>query len=299
MQMKKTILIISLIVLSFLTACSNKDLNIGDSEKLVVSASFYPQYYLAKEIGKDKINLSSIVPNGVEPHDFELTIKQIKEIQSADVLILNGANMEHWKDKLLKSINTQDIKIIESSKYVDVIKTDGIEDPHIWLNPKNMAKIAYEIKEVFIKKDAKNADFYESNYKELSKKLMELDKNYETILKDKKRDAILVSHAAFSYLANEYGFKQIAVTGISPEEEPSPGAMAELIDMAKAENMKYIFLETLASPKTANIIAEEANLEVLILNPVEGLTEEEQKSGEDYISIMEQNLLNLKKALVD
>lgn len=75
--------------------------------------------------------------------------------------------------------------------------------------------------------------------------------------------------------------------------------MAELIDMAKAENMKYIFLETLASPKTANIIAEEANLEVLILNPIEGLTEEEQKNDEDYISIMEQNLLNLKKALVD
>lgn len=298
--MKKTIFIILLIALTFITACSNKDVNTNESGgKLVVYTSFYPQYYLAEEIGKDKISLNSIVPNGVEPHDFELTVKQIKEIQSANVLILNGANMEHWTDKLIKTINTEDMDIVDSSKYVNLIKTNGIDDPHIWLSPKNMNKIAYEIKEVFVKKDPGNGDFYENNYKELSKNLLELDKNYKNVLEDKKRDTILVSHAAFSYLADEYGFKQIAVTGISPEEEPSPGAMAELIDMAKAENMKYIFLETLASPKTANIIAEEANLEVLILNPIEGLTEEEQKNDEDYISIMEQNLLNLKKAMVD
>ena len=132
--MKKTIFIILLIALTFITACSNKDVNTNESGgKLVVYTSFYPQYYLAEEIGKDKISLNSIVPNGVEPHDFELTVKQIKEIQSANVLILNGANMEHWTDKLIKTINTEDMDIVDSSKYVNLIKTNGIDDPHICL----------------------------------------------------------------------------------------------------------------------------------------------------------------------
>src|SRR5699024_12812269 len=101
------------------------------------------------------------------------------------------------------------------------------------------------------------------------------------------------------YITEKYDIEQISVTGISPEEEPSPKVISELIDIAKTKELEYIFLETLASPKTADIIAEEAKLEVLTLNPLEGLTKKEENNGEDYISIMEKNLENLKKALVD
>src|SRR5699024_5832582 len=109
----------------------------------------------------------------------------------------------------------------------------------------------------------------------------------------------LVSHKAFSYLANRYGLEQISVTGISPSEEPSPKAISNLIEIAKEKELDYIFLETLASPKTVDIIAKEANLEILVLNPLEGLTEKEEKEGMDYVSIMEDNLVSLKKALVE
>src|SRR5699024_1480799 len=120
--------------------------------------------------------------------------------------------------------------------------------------------------------------FYEKNYAELSSKLQKLNEEYEAVLKDKKRDTILVSHSAFTYITEKYDIEQISVTGISPEEEPSPKVISELIDIAKTKELEYIFLETLASPKTADIIAEEAKLEVLTLNPLEGLTKKEENN---------------------
>ncbi|MBW4828550.1 MAG: zinc ABC transporter substrate-binding protein [Clostridiaceae bacterium] len=298
--MKKHISIVLIIAISLLVGCANDNITKKETdEKLVVYTSFYPQYYLAREIGKDKIDMHSIVPNGVEPHDFEPSMKQIKEVQNANIVVYNGADMEHWIDKLLETIDKEEVDIINSSEFVELVELEGRTDPHIWLDPSNMDKIGLEIKNSLVKMDEKNKDFYEKNYAELSNKLQKLNEEYETVLKDKKRDTILVSHSAFTYMTERYGLEQISVTGISPEEEPSPKVIAELVDVAKTKELEYIFLETLASPKTADIIAEEANLEVLTLNPLEGLTEKEENNGEDYIFVMEKNLGNLKKALVD
>lgn len=298
--MKKYISIVLIIAISLLVGCANDNTTKKDTDgKLVVYTSFYPQYYLAKEIGKDKIDIHSIVPNGVEPHDFEPSMKQIKEVQNANIVVYNGADMEHWMDKLLETIDKKKVDIINSSEFVELVKLEGRPDPHIWLDPLNMDKIGLEIKNSLVKMDEKNQEFYEKNYAELSSKLQKLNEEYEAVLKDKKRDTILVSHSAFTYITEKYDIEQISVTGISPEEEPSPKVISELIDIAKTKELEYIFLETLASPKTADIIAEEAKLEVLTLNPLEGLTKKEENNGEDYISIMEKNLENLKKALVD
>ncbi|MBV1818617.1 zinc ABC transporter substrate-binding protein [Anaerosalibacter bizertensis] len=298
--MKKYISIVLIIAISLLVGCANDNTTKKDTDgKLVVYTSFYPQYYLAKEIGKDKIDIHSIVPNGVEPHDFEPSMKQIKEVQNANIVVYNGADMEHWMDKLLETIDKKEVDIINSSEFVELVKLEGRPDPHIWLDPLNMDKIGLEIKNSLVKMDEKNQEFYEKNYAELSSKLQKLNEEYEAVLKDKKRDTILVSHSAFTYITEKYDIEQISVTGISPEEEPSPKVISELIDIAKTKELEYIFLETLASPKTADIIAEEAKLEVLTLNPLEGLTKKEENNGEDYISIMEKNLENLKKALVD
>ena len=226
-------------------------------------------------------------------------MKQIKEVQNANIVVYNGADMEHWIDKLLETIDKKEVDIINSSEFVELVKLEGRPDPHIWLDPLNMDKIGLEIKNSLVKMDEKNQEFYEKNYAELSSKLQKLNEEYEAVLKDKKRDTILVSHSAFTYITEKYDIEQISVTGISPEEEPSPKVISELIDIAKTKELEYIFLETLASPKTADIIAEEAKLEVLTLNPLEGLTKKEENNGEDYISIMEKNLENLKKALVD
>jgi zinc transport system substrate-binding protein len=296
--MKKGFLIIIVVAL-LLTGCTTGE-KVGEYEdgKPIVYTSFYPLYFLADEIGKDNINLRVVIPNGVEPHDYEPSIKQLKDIENADVFIYNGAGFESWADKLINTVIGKE-KALSASDGVDLNRIDGGLDPHIWLDPNNMNKIGEKIKDKFISLDEEHKEEYENNFKQLSQKLMKLDKDYREALKDKKKDKILVSHAAFGYMAKRYKFDQISIAGMSPEQEPSPKAMADIIDLAKENDFKYIFLETLASPKVVKVIADEANLEILTLNPIEGLTEEEQKNHEDYISIMEKNLENLKKELVN
>lgn len=264
---------------------------------MVVYASFYPLSFLADEIGGDNIELRTVVPNGVESHDYEPSIRQLRDIENAQLFIYNGANFESWADKVVGNIIDKD-RTINASELVDLIMVDNNPDPHIWLSPENMIKIGEAIKDKLILLDKTHKEDYENNFNDLASRLRELDNKFSEELSQKKRESIIVSHEAFTYMAERYGFKQIPVTGISPEQEPSPKTVAELIEIAKRENHKYIFLETLASPKTVQVIAKETGLKILTLNPVEGLTEEELRNGKDYISIMEENLENLKKALV-
>lgn len=297
--MKKTMAIFLAILLILLSGCSNDNVSMEKEDKLSVYVSFYPLYYLANEIGKDNINLSSIIPNGVEPHDYEPTIRQIESVGKSDVFVYIGAGMEPWSEKVIDTLDKGKTKVVNSSEGIDLIEVNGAVDPHIWLDPMNMNRMALKIKDAFVEKDPDNKAFYEENCEELSKQLISLDEEYKEVLKNKKRNTILVSHEAFGYMAKAYGLKQMPVAGISPNQEPSPKTITKLIDIAKEKNIEYIFLETLASPKTVQIIADEADLDVLVLNPVAGLTKDEIENGDDYISIMKKNLDNLKKALVD
>ena len=171
-------------------------------------------------------------------------------------------------------------------------------DPHLWLDPVNMKLIAEKMKEEFVSLDPANKENYRKNYQKFAEKITQLDKKYQSSLANKQQNHILVSHSAFGYLGRRYDFKQLSVTGVAPHEEPSPGVLAKLTTQAKEHNLDYIFMETLASPKTVNVLAEEANLQVLELNPVAGLTKDEKESGDNYFTLMYQNLDNLKKALV-
>ncbi|WP_025641843.1 metal ABC transporter solute-binding protein, Zn/Mn family [Schnuerera ultunensis] len=296
--MKKIIIIFVLVIL-LITGCSPKGKpNEIVGEKPIVYVSFYPLYFLVDEIGEDNIDLKMIIPNGVDSHDYEPSMKQLKAIEEADIFIYNGAGFENWTEKLVGTIIDED-KTLRASDYVKLIEINGTFDPHIWLNPENMNRVGEKIRDRLISLDKDNRDEYKRNFNELSNRLKALDNEFIDGLKDKEKDTILVSHSAFAYMAERYNFQQVSVAGISPEQEPSPRTIANIIEMVEKENYEYIFLETLANPKTVDIIAEETNLKTLLLNPLEGLTEEEQNNGEDYISIMEKNLINLKKALVE
>ncbi|WP_223377793.1 metal ABC transporter solute-binding protein, Zn/Mn family [Schnuerera sp. xch1] len=296
--MKKFIVIIISIIL-IITGCSKSEqININNGERPLVYVSFYPMYFLADEIGGDNIELRNVTPNGVDSHHYEPSMSQLKDIEKAQVFIYNGSGFESWVNKLLGNMINEDITI-NASDSVDLIMQDGRPDSHIWLNPSNMIKIGEKIKEKFISLDRENKEEYEENFEELSNKLKELDDRFITELEERKHNSIIVSHAAFAYMAQRYEIEQIPVTGISHEQEPTPGTIADIIELVEDENHKYIFLETLASPKTVEVIAKEANLKTLTLNPIEGLTKKEQENNEDYISIMEKNLENLKKALVE
>lgn len=313
-NISKKILIIGVLIL-LLSGCSTKMPNSTNGNELKVYASFYPVYYLAEQIGRDKIDLNIIIPNGSEPHDYEPSMREMANAENSNIFIYNGAGMEPWAEKLANNLNGKGVKTLNLSQYVELVEVfeeeyddhddgdhddhnHGLYDPHIWLDPINMEKMAYEVMSEFTKLDNENEDFYKSNYEEFSSKLEELDLKYKKELENKIRDTILVSHQAFGYMANRYGFKQVSVTGITPHEEPSPKTIAKLLDIIKDEGYDYIFLESLASPKVVELLAKEGELKVLELNPISGLTKEQQDKSQDYFTLMEQNLENLKKALV-
>ncbi len=286
--------------------------NRNEKEKrLKVYTSFYPYYDFARKIGGDRIEVYTVIPSGAEPHSFEPSSKVIAQLEQADVFIYNGVLMEPWIDKVLNLLEGKNIYLVDASKSVELISYNkeyndknsdehhhGQYDPHIWVDPINVIHISEKIKDTFVKADDSNKDIYEENFDDFKKELQELDMAFKERLKNAAERKIIVSHSAFGYLAKRYNIEQIAVAGISPHAEPSPKRLTELIKIAGDNGIDYIFLEALASVKTAEVLAKEANLEILTLYIVEGLTEEQQNKGEDYISLMYKNVEALRKALV-
>ncbi|MFP4015867.1 MAG: metal ABC transporter solute-binding protein, Zn/Mn family [Halanaerobiales bacterium] len=215
---------------------------------------------------------------------------------------------EHNHENVIESDQHHDDEIAGVQKHQNEVEfvngnnhgdsEHGSYDPHVWLDPMNMKKIAEIIKDELVSLDPVNKDLYISNYNSFSSEISELDEEYKQHLSDKSSDTIIVSHAAFGYLARRYNFKQRAIAGLTSHEESTPGNIASLIDFARDNNINYVFRETLVDNHAVRVIAEEAELRVLTLNPFVGLTQEEQEEGEDYFSIMKKNLRNLEKALV-
>ncbi len=295
-----------------LSGCTDKDKE-TDSEKLKVMASFYPVYDFAVKIGGEKAEVTNMVPAGTEPHDWEPATRDITNLEQADVFVYSGAGMEHWVEDVLKSLENQKLVTVEASNGVTLREGHGHEedseeadqenetaseyDPHVWLSPLNAKKEMENIKNAFIEADPDNKDYYEANYKTYADKFDELDQSFKDTLSPLPNKVIVVSHEAFGYLCNAYGLTQMGIEGLSPDSEPDPARMAEVIDFVKENNVKTIFFEELVSPKVAETIAKETGAVTQVLNPMEGLTEEEINAGGDYFSVMEKNLAALKKAL--
>lgn len=301
-------------MLIFTVGCSSKDVKTerqNAEDKLKVYASIYPMYDFAKNIGKDKIELHLMIPPGAQPHNWEPTAKLMAKLENADVFIYNGIMMEPWAEKLLNTIDNKNLIVVKASENVELLKIQehdiheydeeknhhGEYDPHIWLDPIKAMKQAENIKNAFIKADYKNKDFYEKNYKEFAEKLKALDEKFKRELSKVKNREIVVSHAAFGYMANRYGLIQIPIRGLNPEEEPSAAKLSEIADIMKDKKIKYIYFETLTSPKLAEVLAQEVGAKVAVLNPIGGLTKEEMDLGKDYLKTMEENLETLIKTL--
>lgn len=274
----------------------------GKGAKLSVYTSFYPMYDFAKNIGGDKINLTNLIPAGTEPHDWEPSPADIVHLEKADILIYNGAGMESWVDQVLSSLDNKKLIAVEAAKGLPLLKnTDPDEnlaqDPHVWLNPENAKKEAEAIKDAFVQADPANKTYYEQNYTGYAQKLDALDQEYKAAAKTFKQKNIVVSHQAFGYLCQAYGLNQVPIEGLNADSEPSSAKMAEIADFVKKNKVKYIFFEELVSPKTAEALATETGAQTAVLNPLEGMSDQELQAGKDYLSVMEDNLATLKKAL--
>lgn len=289
----------------------------SEESKLKVMASFYTMYDFAKKVGGDKVDVKNMVPAGTEPHDWEPAATDIKNLEDADVFIYNGVDMEHWTEEVLDSLDNRSLKVVEAARGISLIKGEDHDedkdhdkddqdkdehdedghDPHVWLNPLNAKAEMENIKNALVEADPKNKAYYTENYDKYAKELDQLDAEYKKELEATKSKNIITAHEAFGYLCSAYGLNQVGIEGLSPDSEPEPSRMNEIIGFAKAQGVKTIFFEELVNPKVAETIAKEIGAKVEVLNPLEGLSEEEEKAGDDYFSVMKANLKKLKAAL--
>lgn len=284
--------------------------------KLAVYASFYPMYDFAKKIGGDRVEVTCLVPAGTEPHDWEPATTDIKNLENADVLVYNGAGMEHWVEDTLGALSNKNLVAVEASKGIKLREVTGGEedededadagdsaqdaahtDPHVWVSPANAKAELANIRDGLKQADPDGAAEYDANYETWAEKFDALDKEYAERLSGVSNKTIVVSHEAYGYLCDEFGLTQEPIEGLEADAEPDAKRMAEIADFVKANNVKVVFSEDLVSPKVAQTIADEAGVQMERLNPVEGLTDEELAEGEDYLSVMEDNLAKLVDAL--
>lgn len=299
--------------LSLLTGCGTQpaDTAAGDG-RLRVLTSFYPMYDFACKIGGDCIDVTNMVPSGTEPHDWEPSTNDLKNLEKADVFIYNGADMEPWADDLLVS-RSDTLRVVEASENVELRTTDGEHehahehedadhhhgdfDPHVWLDPEN-AKIEMEaIRDALCAADPENSTVFQSNYEKYAAELDALDAEFREKLAPLPNRTIVVAHEAFGYLCDAYGLTQVGIEGLSPDSEPDPGRMAEVIDFVREHSISTIFFEELVAPKVAEAIASETGAQAKMLSPLEGLSDEQAAAGADYFSVMHDNLAALMEAL--
>ncbi len=312
MNMKR-LLVPLVIFLLMVSGCSNtastkSEKTSEGSKKLQIVTTFYPMYYFAKKVAGDSANVELLIPNGVEPHDWEPTAKDMAKIQDADVFIYNSQYFELWTEKVLKSINDSKLKVVEASsgiKLMDALESEEGEehtaskDPHVWLSPVLAQQEVNTIAKALEQADPSNKDQFQKNATALNSELADLDHLYkETIDKAKKKEFV-TQHAAFGYLAKQYGLTQIAIAGLSPDVEPTLGKLAELTELTKKKNMKVVYFEEMTSSKVAETLAKEIGAKTEVLNPLEGLTKEEQQQGLDYFGVMKKNLDALKLSILD
>lgn len=273
--------------------------NPDNHTRLQVVTSFYPLYEFTKAVGGDKIDLTTLIPFGVEPHDWEPSPQKISQLQNADLIIYNGIGFDSWlKDRVDKSklVDVSDgvhlIELQQEDKESTNVKSSF--DPHIWLDPIIAKNISKSISSYLIKLDPTNSDYYKQNTDRFVEQLDLLDDHIKKSLSDCKLNEFISFHEAFQYLANRYGLTQYSVQGLSPEGEILPQQISKIISLAKNLNISTIYSEDLRDPRLAEILASEIpNGNVLVLSPIEGIDKVEQENNISYIDKMKTNINNL------
>ncbi|MFJ8614699.1 metal ABC transporter substrate-binding protein [Streptomyces clavifer] len=308
--------------LTTLSACSSSDAaDRGSGDKLNVVASFYPMQFLAEEIGGSHVSVTTLTKPGVEPHDLELTPRQIGGLGDADLILFLKGIQPAVDDAVAQSgventVDAAKLTTLENhgtevdghdhghDEGEEHAHEEGEEhaqgeeagaDPHIWLDPVKYAEVAEGVGKSLEKADPDHAADYRKNTDTLVGELNALNTAYETGLKDTATTTFITTHSAFGYLAQRYGLTQEGIAGIDPEAEPSPARINEIHDVAEKSRATTVFFETLASDKTAKTLAKDLGLKTGVLDPLEGITDKSE--GADYIEVMKSNLAALQKAL--
>lgn len=246
-----------------------------------VVAAFYPLAFAAQEVGGQRLRVENLTPPGAEPHDIELTPREVAEIQLAKVVVYLSHGFQPAVEQAVRGAHGKTIDVLQGLRL-----RPG--DPHVWLDPPIYARIVRTIGAALGRPRAAE---------KLARRVDVLDAQYRRGLAHCQRRSFVTTHAAFGYLAARYRLQQIAITGVDPESEPNAQKLASLSRLVRRDHIRTVFFERLVSPKLADTIAREAGVKTAVLDPIEGLTPDEEKQGEDYFTLMRQNLQALRTEL--
>lgn len=296
----------------------------GSKEKLKVVTTLFPYYDFTRQIAGDKVELTLVVPAGMDSHSFEPTPADMRTIQEADILICNGGAMEQWVSQVTEALDTSHMTVVTMMEYVDVVEEEIVEgmedeehehghdsheehshgeeheyDEHIWTSPVNAMKFTRVITDALVQADPENRQLYEAGRDGYLKKLEEVHQMLLQVARDRKRDTIVVGDKfPFRYLAEEYGFQyRAAFSGCSTDTEPSARTIAYLIDKVREENIPAVYYLELSSHRVSEIIGEETGAEPMLLHSCHNVTRREFDAGITYVDLMLQNVENLRKGL--
>ncbi|GGD04586.1 adhesin [Thalassobacillus devorans] len=330
---KRYLFLLSLLLTVFLGACgeqaSQNDASDEEvKETLKLYTTVYPLMDFVEKIGGDHVEVESILPPGADSHTFEPDTKQMIEVAEADGFIYSGAGLEAYAEKISNAVEAEDVKILEASEGIDLENHehqqneedgghdehddeeshageeddghghgDNDKDPHVWLDPVLSIQLAANIKDLLVELKPEEEETFEENFNNLKTDLEELDHSFANEIKAQSKNKIIVSHAAYGYWEHAYGLEQIAVSGLSPTEEPSQKQLEKIIKVAEDNDLKYVLFEQNVTPKVSEVVQKEINGEALRIHNLSVLTDNDIEDDEDYFSLMYRNLEVLKKAL--
>jgi zinc transport system substrate-binding protein len=279
-----------------------------DADVPVVVAGFYPLAEAAERVGGELVAVVNLTPPGVEPHDLELAPDDLESLVTADLVLFAGAGFQPAVEDALGDAEGVVLDVLGG---VDTLPPpeDGGEDrddheegessadPHVWLDPSRYAVLVEDVAGALAETVPGAAESFRSRAEAFVAELETLDAEFASGLERCDSRTLLVNHAAFGYLASAYDLRQESISGVSPEAEPGPGRLAELLRLIEREGVTTIFTEELASPEVAVTLAADAGIDTALLNPLEGLTQDQLDAGEGYLSVMRDNLETLRAGL--
>ena len=293
------------------TACQKQEAQAPSpaQHKLTVVTTLFPLYDFARAVAGDKAEIRLLLPPGVEPHSFEPKPEDMVRVSRADLVVYTNEFMEPWAVKMLTTLATKPV-VVDASKGITLLEAGpegqaehetgqhGGVDPHIWLDFANAQLMVQNIADGLVAKDPANKDFYLANARAYQTELKKLDADYQAGLANcGTRKFLHGGHFAFGYLAKRYGLSYRSAQAINPDSEPTPAKIAELIREMRSNGLKYVYCEELLSPATAEMIARETGATVLLLNGAHNISKEDFDKKVTFLSLMRQNLVNLRKGL--
>ncbi len=304
------IIVCLLLVLPLIVSCQKSRESTKPDNKIQVVATIFPIYDMVRHIGGDKVKVTMLLPPATDAHNYELKPAEIVQISKADLFLYLNMEMERWAYKVIDATSSKTKLLpVETGSGITMLPLAGHDDedghhhaskfdPHIWLDFSNAQKMVDNIAAALVKIDQRHSDYYLKNAVEYKNKLTALDNRFRSELTGCKSRIILhAGHRAFSYLANRYGLKYYSVYNVSADSEPEPQKIIALIQQIKTTKTRYIYSEDLINPRLAEMIAKETGAGLLKLNNGHTVSKADISGGVSFLSLMEENLVNLKKGL--